>query len=75
MAEVQFDTMKRMVAELYPGAGWKARVYNHMSKEQIIAIYYDSLHRGRFDKNAKKEKKKIEKENRKWYQLTIFDFM
>ena len=75
MASVQFKTMQQMVADLYPGVGWKDRVYNHMSHEQVCAIYHRALEKGEFDKKKKKENKKIETENRKWYQLTIFDFL
>lgn len=67
MASVQFKTMQQMVADLYPSADWKDRVYNHMSHEQVCAIYHKSLERGYFDK---KKKKPIAEH---WRQMTIFD--
>ena len=75
MATPNFPTIQRMVADLYPGAGWKDRVYNHMSHEQVCAIYHSALQRGQFDKKRKKSIKEAIKDSKNWVQMTIFDWM
>lgn len=73
MASVDFQTMQSKVASLYSNATWEYRVYHQMSREQVMAIYFKSLEDCSFEKL--KKKKKIEKENSKVKQMTIFDWL
>ena len=75
MASVDYSTMQQMVADLYSGPSWKHKVYNVFTKQRVCAIYFDSLKRGKFDKNRKKEEAAIAKENKNYIQLSIFDWM
>lgn len=76
MSSIKFLTMKKAVMDLYSSAKWKGRVLQ-MPANQIIAIYHRSEESGLFDKRneSKKLAKKMKKENERYVQLTIFDYL
>lgn len=55
----------------YRSVSWQAKVMA-MKPRQVIAIYKQFKKDGLFDKNWKPKEKK---EDSKYYQMTIFDFM
>ena len=65
--------MQEKVANLYPGATWKYRVYHQMSREQVIAIYHRSVESGAFERA--KQRRKVEKENAKVHQMNLWDWL
>lgn len=75
MSSVTFQTMQKMVADLYPGPDWKFKVYHTMSHAQVCAIYHSALQRGQFDKKRKKSIAEAIKDSKHWVQMTIFDWM
>lgn len=76
MASVQLSTMRKAVMDLYSAASWKDKV-SRMPDKQVIAIYRRSEQTGLFDKRKKANKlaRKMKKENERYVQLTIFDYM
>lgn len=66
---MQVDDMREKIASVYPGAGWKWKV-RHMPEKQVMAVYFDFLKRGRFDKPKKAKAKEPE-----YVQLTIWDII
>lgn len=72
MSSVTVDYMRSAISDVYPSREWRERV-DRMPNDQIIAIYYDFLKYGRFEKGP--AKKPAPKTDVKYEQLTIFDFM
>lgn len=62
--------MRKNISDVYPGMQWKVRV-SEMKPEQVYAVYYKFLETGKFNKKKKRKNKK-EKDYR---QMTIFDFL
>lgn len=77
MSSPSVEDMRYAVMNVYPGHKWSNKVRD-MSDNQIIAVYYDFLHRGKFDKKTKKsnddysKKKHFNKKDYSYEQLTIY---
>lgn len=67
MASITVNEMRAVIANAYPGEGWKYRVNNLMKDNQVIAVYQAYLRR-------EERKKQKEKEEGKWIQMTIADW-
>lgn len=72
------EEMRREIAIAHNGDGWKYRV-SKMRDEQVIAIYYSFLKRGKFNpkKNKPQEKKTEDFVNKtsKGVQLSFDDIL
>lgn len=53
--------MRREISEVYPGEGWKNKV-SKMPEDQVMAVYFNFLEKGRF---SKVDKKQQQEENNK----------
>lgn len=70
---MDIEWMRNRLYELYPGVSWKARVRN-MPTNQVVAVYKSCEKYDRFNKR-KKINKQNQKEDGKYYQYTIFDYI
>lgn len=72
MASISVDQMRTKINELYNG-NWQQVLT--MPNEQVMAIYYQKLNSGAFDKKKQEAKKKIKQDFEDYYyQMSIFDY-
>ena len=55
MASVSVDDMRYLIARVYPSDNWKKRV-RRMSDNQVCAIYFSFLEKGKFEKKPVKDR-------------------
>lgn len=56
------EEMRREITTAHSGGGWKYRV-SKMRDDQVIAIYYSFLERGKFNPKNKQQPKEKKTEN------------
>lgn len=66
------DQMRNAIKPVYETSSWRNRV-DHMSDHQVIAVYYNFLHRGILNKVMKKERPATVKPTETYQQLSFFD--
>lgn len=60
---ISVEQMRAAIYDVYPGWAWKEKVDN-MLDDQVIAIYYSFLKKGKFEQKPKKYSKKHNKRER-----------
>lgn len=67
------DWMKEAIGRVYDSAGWKERV-RRMPDYQVVAIYKNFQRRDAF-KKAETRRRRNERENKKYHQITIGEYL
>lgn len=54
MSYMDVDNMRSMIANVYDSSSWRCRVAA-MSDNQVIAVYYSFLEKGKFDRGRRRK--------------------
>ena len=58
MSAYPVSTMRELIMEVYPGPAWEKRV-KFMSDNQVIAVYYSFLQKGKFEEKKRDKSKQV----------------